>query len=197
MSEKNNKRAADGEAEEGKEKKKKQKGEKKSKGEKKEKKGGEYSLNINKAVDKAHENKSFADIVKLPPSALQGLSEKADASLADYNVKTIRDMSDWKYYNIAVAIAELSKYEVKGKREDTSRANINKAMDRKHEKTSLKGMLALPLSAFSGLTDAADTHFTEQGVTFRTIGDLAKNKAFRMAQNIVTLAGFENADMKS
>ena len=36
----------------------------------------EYQLNFNKALDKKHEGKTFSEIIKLPPSALQGLAGK-------------------------------------------------------------------------------------------------------------------------
>ncbi len=73
------KRAADGEAEGDSKDEKKAK---KPKAEKKAKKADTLQINVNKAVDKAHEGKSFTEIVKLPPSALQGLSEAADEIFA-------------------------------------------------------------------------------------------------------------------
>jgi len=181
--------AADGEGEEKDDKKsKKAKTEKKAA---KPKKADTHQLNANKAVDKKHEGKSFTDIVKLPPSALQGLSEDADAMFAKYNIKTIAQLASWKFYNAAVAIVELSKLEEKGKRETASQANISKLVDKAYEKSSLKELAKGSLSVFKGLSEAADNHFTIQGFTVRTISELAKNKFPKIAQGLVTLSEFE------
>lgn len=54
-------------------------------------------MNIDHALDKEHETKSFKDILELPVSALEGLTEKADATLAELGVKTIADLANFKY----------------------------------------------------------------------------------------------------
>src|SRR5690349_14257603 len=41
-----------------------------------------HQFNIGKALDKKHEGKTFAQIIQLPPSALQGFGEKHDEMLA-------------------------------------------------------------------------------------------------------------------
>jgi len=166
---------------------KKQKTEKKAK---KPKAEAVHQLNVNKAVDKKHENKTLAEIVKLPPSAIQGLAEKADAVFARFNIKTIEDMANWKFYNWAQAIVEMSKFEAKGKRDEVSRQNIAKALDAKHEKASLKDVVKLPLSAFKGLGPDADSHFDSLGAC-RTVAELAKWKYFKIAQGLTTLAALE------
>jgi len=185
------KRAASDDAD-GKDEKKTKKAKTGEKKEKKSKKAVDtFQMNVNKAVDKKHEKKSLSDIIKLPPSALQGLSDKADPIFAEYGMKTIESMANWKYYGMAVAIAELGKnYEVKGKRDDDAKSNISKAVDKVHEKSSLKELSKASISAFKGLTEAADEHFTPVMV-IRTIGDLAKNKYFKMAQCLTTLAQYE------
>jgi len=154
-------------------------------------------MNISKCVDKDHEGKSFAEIVKLPPSALQGLSEKADTLFAEYNIKTIKDMANWKFFNMAVAIAELAKTETKNGREEGSKQNLNKILDKKHEKSSLKELLKLPISAFSGLTESADEHFKPLGAFGNSIGELAKGKYFKWAVALTTFADYESADFSS
>jgi len=168
---------------------------------KKAKKGGapdEYQSNVNKCVDKAHEGKTLSEIIKLPPSALQGLAPKADASFAEYNIKTIKDLANWKYFAVAAAIAELAKVEVKGQRVEDSKLNINRILDKKYEKYAFKDLLKQPLSAFSGLTEKIDEHFGKDvGVNLKTIGDLSKYKFCRWAQALVALADYENADQSS
>jgi len=164
--------------------------------EKKSKQSDVFQLNANKAVDKVHETKSFSEIVKLPPSALQGLNEKADTVLAEFGIKTIRDMANWKYYLMAVAIVDLSKTEEKAGRAENSKLNINKALDKKHEKASFKEIVKLPLSAYKGLTESADEAFKPIGAAVRTIGELAKWKYFGWARSMTILADYEADDFK-
>ena len=69
------------------------------------------SLNANKALDKEHEGKSIAEILKLPPSALSGIAEHSDAELAKFKVKTIEDLGKWKFAIAANSIATLAEME--------------------------------------------------------------------------------------
>jgi hypothetical protein len=68
-------------------------------------------MNIDNAVDKKFETKSFKEISEAPTSALQGLSEKARALLDELHVKTVKDLADFKYCRYAEAIIQASKYE--------------------------------------------------------------------------------------
>src|SRR3978361_1680905 len=47
------------------------------------------SIDLDKALDKAWENKSLAEILAAPPSALAGLTERHDEILATLGIKTI------------------------------------------------------------------------------------------------------------
>ena len=69
------------------------------------------TLNVNLALDKAHEGKTLKEIVELPPSALQGVAEHADDAWAALGVKSIGDMGTWKYAAAAHAIATLAECE--------------------------------------------------------------------------------------
>lgn len=63
-------------------------------------------------LDKAHENKSLREIIKLPPSALQGVSEGDDALLRQaFNIKTIEDLATNKFFRWAQALVTLAPYE--------------------------------------------------------------------------------------
>mmetsp|Transcript_5502 Transcript_5502/g.17087 ORF Transcript_5502/g.17087 Transcript_5502/m.17087 type:complete len:173 (+) Transcript_5502:1367-1885(+) len=66
------------------------------------------AANVNFALDAAHESKSLADVLELPPSALQGLAAHADEPLARMGVKTIRDLGTWKFAAAAKAISVLA-----------------------------------------------------------------------------------------
>lgn len=69
-------------------------------------------MNVNKAVDKAYESKSFKDLADAPVSALQGISE-ADAILLQkaFKVKTVKDLAKLKFVKWAQAIVTLSELE--------------------------------------------------------------------------------------
>ncbi len=64
---------------------------------------------ITKYVDKAHEQKEFAELAELPIDALQGVS-KADAEAIQqtFNVRTIRQLAENKFVRAAQAIALLA-----------------------------------------------------------------------------------------
>ena len=60
------------------------------------------SVNLEKGLDKAWEDKTLDEILAAPPSALAGLTEKHDAALADaLGIKTIADLGSNKYFALA------------------------------------------------------------------------------------------------
>jgi hypothetical protein len=66
-------------------------------------------MEINKALDKAYEKKTFKELVDCPVSALQGVSEgDAEKLKAAFNVKTIKDLATLKYVRWAQAIVTLA-----------------------------------------------------------------------------------------
>lgn len=65
-------------------------------------------MNFGKLVDKAWEGKTAAEILNAPPSALEGLTEKHDAQLAELGIKTIEQLAGWKYARRARALADLA-----------------------------------------------------------------------------------------
>lgn len=69
------------------------------------------AMNIDKAVDKAYETKSFKEILEAPISALEGLSDKAEALLGELGVKTIGDLASFKYCRWAESIVTLASFE--------------------------------------------------------------------------------------
>eukprot|EP00811_Abedinium_folium_P004654 NODE_14286_length_1117_cov_10.147475.p1 GENE.NODE_14286_length_1117_cov_10.147475~~NODE_14286_length_1117_cov_10.147475.p1 ORF type:complete len:206 (-),score=71.51 NODE_14286_length_1117_cov_10.147475:411-1028(-) len=69
------------------------------------------ALNINKALDKAHETKPLKEVLALPPSALQGLADWVDAELADLGITSIEKLGGWKFAHWAECITQLSEYE--------------------------------------------------------------------------------------
>jgi hypothetical protein len=56
-------------------------------------------MNINKALDKEYEQKSFKELLKAPVSAMAGVSESDAKHLADaFNIKTIEDLATSKHF---------------------------------------------------------------------------------------------------
>ena len=67
------------------------------------------SVNLDKAFDKAFESASLDDLLKAPPSALAGLTEKHDQVLADtFGIKTLADLGTNKYFALAGVLVALS-----------------------------------------------------------------------------------------
>jgi hypothetical protein len=59
-------------------------------------------------VDEAWEGKSAAEILKAPPSALEGLTEKHDEALKTLGIRTVGDLGKWKYASRAAALVALA-----------------------------------------------------------------------------------------
>lgn len=65
--------------------------------------------NIDKFLDKAYEQKDFAELADAPVDALQGVSEGDAQKLQEaFNIKTVRDLAESKYVKWAQAIVNLS-----------------------------------------------------------------------------------------
>ena len=65
-------------------------------------------MKFGKLVDKAWEDKTAAEILAAPPSALEGLTEKHDEQLQAMGIKTVGDLANWKYAKRAAALAALA-----------------------------------------------------------------------------------------
>lgn len=60
------------------------------------------SVNLAKGLDKSYEDKSLDEILKAPPSALAGLTEKHDKLLQEaLGIKTIADLGSNKFFALA------------------------------------------------------------------------------------------------
>ena len=71
----------------------------------------ETSMNINKGVDKAYENRSLREIAQAPVSALQGISQEAGETLTHVGVRTVQDLASFKFCRWAEAMQTAAKYE--------------------------------------------------------------------------------------
>jgi hypothetical protein len=154
-----------------------------------------YTMNINGAVDKEHERKTFNEILHLPPSALQGIAEHSDSVYASLRIKSVAGLGKWKYFKAAKALSILSTKEEEKHSVMDSKLNLNKLLDKEHELKSLKEILLCRPSAFAGLTAKHDEAL--QQLKIHTIADIASWKYARTANAIVELAKFENIDTSS
>ncbi|HEX8630394.1 MAG TPA: hypothetical protein VF755_19715 [Catenuloplanes sp.] len=67
------------------------------------------TVDLDKVLDKAYENKSLAELVNAPVSALAGVSENDAKLLAEaFNVKTIGDLGRNKFFRTATALVDLA-----------------------------------------------------------------------------------------
>ncbi|MBF6386108.1 hypothetical protein [Nocardia farcinica] len=66
---------------------------------------------LDKALDKAYENKPLAEILSAPPSALAGFTEAHDKVFAELKIKTIADLGNNKYFRLAAVLTDLAKLE--------------------------------------------------------------------------------------
>jgi hypothetical protein len=67
------------------------------------------SINLDKALDKAYEGKSLAEILDAPVSALSGVSDGDAEHLASaFGIKTVRDLGSNKYFATAGVLVALS-----------------------------------------------------------------------------------------
>jgi len=65
--------------------------------------------------------------------------------------------------------------------------NLEKALDKAYEDSSLEEILAAPPSALAGLTQKHDVLQSELGI--KTVRDLGSNKHFAVAGVLVALSG--------
>lgn len=66
------------------------------------------SADLDKQLDKAYENLTVAEVLDAPVAALAGVSEgDAEKLAAAFNIKTVRDLGNNKYFRTAAALADL------------------------------------------------------------------------------------------
>lgn len=65
-------------------------------------------------------------------------------------------------------------------------ADLNKILDKSYENSSLKEILAAPVSAIAGISDA-DAGLLAKAFGIKTVADLGKNKYFNSAKALVEL----------
>jgi len=162
---------------------------------------GPYRLNINKAVIKEFEGKSLKEILDAPISAIQGLGDAVVAPMEELGLKTVRDVGTWRFYLLARAIVTLAEKEdahspcgtTSGLLWDSSTShmmmNIKNAMDREHERKTLKEVLKLHPAAFNMFPAKASEFLSALKIS--TIEKLGLRKTFSWANAMVELEKYE------
>ena len=128
------------------------------------------NLNINKAVDRAWEDKTLKEIAEAPVSAIEGLGESIDKALLSVGVKNIREFAGWKAGVVASALDHLHKTE--------------KKID--FDGKSSKDLLAAPIAGFEGINDELAGVLGKLGV--KTVQQLATWKFLSWSRGIVELS---------
>jgi len=66
------------------------------------------SVNLDKALDKAFEHKTLAEILDASPAALAGVTDQDAAALAEaFNIQTVRQLGSNKFFRLAAALVAL------------------------------------------------------------------------------------------
>ncbi|MGX9670065.1 hypothetical protein [Mycobacterium sp. HM-7] len=66
------------------------------------------SVDLEKSLDKAYEDKPLKDILDASPAALAGVSDSdAEHLAAAFNIKTVRQLGSNKYFAVAAALVAL------------------------------------------------------------------------------------------
>jgi hypothetical protein len=69
------------------------------------------SVNLSKALDKAWEDKSLADILDAPVSALAGVTDAdAEKLAAAFGIRTVRDLGSNRYFATAGVLVALANH---------------------------------------------------------------------------------------
>ncbi len=130
---------------------------------------------LSKLVDKKYANLSPKDILKLPVSAIRGISEKDEELLNKaFGIKTVGDLANNKYIAIAQAITTLAPF-------------WEKALDKAWEKKSPVELVEAPIDALSGVTPE-DAELLKKALGIKTIKDLATNRLIMFAMALKALA---------
>ena len=146
-----------------------------------------HTLNVAFGLIKSYEASSFKDLVDAPVVALQGIGPQSSDALTALGLKSISDMSKYKYYHIATTISVLASIEevetvavedeqgesaavkatngrnatatkiISTGRLDDSAMNMNKAIDKGHEHLTFHEILKLPVYVIQGISEKNET----------------------------------------
>jgi len=156
-----------------------------------------YLMNVNGALVEAHQGTPLRNVVNLPVTVLRAISEEQAKVLSEnFEVKTVRDLANWKFYQIANSMLALAEVEEKNGRQDTSLQNINDAVDKQFEKSAITTIMEQKAEVLQGVGKFLQQQMSKKiGIT--TMKELANFKPAKYAAALVALADYETAGFQS
>eukprot|EP01025_Chloroclados_australasicus_P048827 TRINITY_DN5542_c0_g1_i1.p3 TRINITY_DN5542_c0_g1~~TRINITY_DN5542_c0_g1_i1.p3 ORF type:complete len:184 (-),score=36.69 TRINITY_DN5542_c0_g1_i1:284-835(-) len=156
---------------------------------KRQRKGFEgYLLNLQEALVKEYEDKSLGEILLAPVSALQGVGPKGQRAFNAVGIETVRELAEWKYFKIAKALVTLKPLSGESRIEG-SLMNIDKAVIKKYEMSSLADICAASIDALEGITEEDAVNLLP--IHVQSVEDLGTLKYCEWASAILELSRFE------
>jgi len=156
-----------------------------------------YLMNVNGALVKAHQGTPLRNVVNLPVSVLKAISEEQAKVLSEnFKVRTVRDLANWKFYQIANSMLALAEVEEKNGRQDTSLQNINDAVDKEFEKKSIATIMEQKTEVLQGVGKFLQVQMSKK-IGINTMKELANFKPAKYAAALVALADYETAGFQS
>jgi len=156
-----------------------------------------YLMNVNGALVEAHQGTQLRKLVNLPVTVLKAISkEQAKVLSENFEVRTVRDLANWKFYQIANSMLTLAEVEEKSGRQDTSLQNMNNAVDKQFEKKSITSIMEQKVEVLQGVGKFLQVQMSKKiGIT--TMKELANFKPAKHAAALVALADYETAGFES
>lgn len=133
---------------------------------------------IEKYFDKEFEHLSYRELINAPVYAISGIT-KEDAGMLDkaLGIKTVHDLANNKYVNIAQAITIFADYS-------------DEILDKAYESEKFRSLADQPVDAIAGISKN-DAELLKKSLQIETIRDLAENKFVAIAQITVSFAFLE------
>jgi len=155
-----------------------------------------YAMNINGALADEHHGTPLRKIVDLPLTVLAGIDNEKAIAFQEFQVRTVRDMANWKFYQVAKAIVALAEVEIEGGRLESSWQNINDAVDKKFEKKSLNQIKMGKAEILQGIGKYLQGVLSDK-IGVNTVMELANFEPARNAAALVALADYETGGFQS
>jgi len=156
-----------------------------------------YLMNVNGALVEAHQGTPLRNVVNLPVTVLQAISEAQAKVLSEnFEVRTVRDLANWKFYQIANSMLALTEVEEKNGRLDSSLQNMNDAVDKQFEKNSITTIMEQKAEVLQGVGKFLQAQMSKKiGIT--TLKEVANFKPAKYAAALVALSDYETAGFQS
>jgi hypothetical protein len=140
--------------------------------------------NFAEKLDKRHSNKDLAELLKSPPSVLNGVSDADSKNLqASFNTKTVEELGSLKFISWANIIYDMARNLADRQIPSNWREQW---LDKPHQNLSPKELLAMPPDALKGVSEA-DSARLREAFNIKTLNDFATLKYLEWAQALAFL----------